>query len=52
MKMSVKTHQNLPLFQLIDLCFYITKTEGIVTDDIKTSKPYAKHFVHVKKLDL
>lgn len=32
--MSVKTHQTLPLFHVIDMCFYRTKIEGIATDDI------------------
>ena len=32
--MSVKTHQTLPLFHKIDLCFYRPEIEDIATDDI------------------
>jgi hypothetical protein len=33
-KMSLKTHQTLPLFHVIDLCLYRTTIKGIATDDI------------------
>lgn len=49
--MSVKTHQTLPLFHKIDLCFYRTKIEDIATDDI-THPTFMENFVLVKKLDL
>jgi len=32
-KMSLKTHQTLPLFHVIGLCLYRTQIEGIATED-------------------
>jgi len=51
-KMSGKTHQNLPIFHVIDLCFYRTKIESIATDDITHPSPMQNFLCMLKKLDM
>jgi len=50
--MSGKTHQNLPIFHVIDLCFYRTKIESIATDDITHPSPMQNFLCMLKKLDM